>query len=76
VAAGIGLFIAGMLMGVVFIEMIFSYPGIGRLFFDSITSRDFAVVNALVMIFAVLTALGTLISDIVLVIVDPRIRIE
>ena len=76
VAAGIGLFIAGMLMGVVFIEMIFSYPGIGRLFFDSITARDFAVVNALVMIFAALTALGTLISDIVLVIVDPRIRIE
>jgi peptide/nickel transport system permease protein len=63
-------------MGVVFIEMIFAYPGMGRLFFDAINSWDFAVVNALVIIFSVLTALGMLISDIALMMVDPRIRIE
>jgi peptide/nickel transport system permease protein len=38
--------------------------------------RDFAVVNALVVLFAVLTVIGSLLSDIILTIVDPRIRIR
>jgi peptide/nickel transport system permease protein len=48
----------------------------GLLFLTSITGRDFTTVNALVIIFAVLIALGALLSDIILTIVDPRIRIK
>jgi peptide/nickel transport system permease protein len=76
VAATIGFAIAGLFMGILFIEMIFRYPGMGMLFFDSINTRDFAVVNALVLIISALTAVGMFISDVALMIVDPRIRIE
>ena len=76
VTAGVGFAIAGLLMGVLFIEQIFGYPGIGALFFESIGRRDYAVVNALILMFAALTAVGMLISDILLTIVDPRIQIQ
>ena len=76
VTAGVGFAIAGLLMGVLFIEQIFLYPGMGALFFQSIVQRDFAVVNALIILFSVLTAAGMLISDILLIVVDPRIQIQ
>lgn len=76
VAAGFGFAISGLLMGQLFIEQIFQYPGMGLLFFQSVMARDFAVVNAIIIIFSMLSALGMLISDILLTIVDPRIRIE
>ncbi|MCL2839193.1 MAG: ABC transporter permease [Defluviitaleaceae bacterium] len=74
--AGLGFAIVGTLTGVLFIEMIFFYPGMGMLFFNSISSQDFAVVNTLIMIFSALSAIGMLISDILLTIVDPRIRVQ
>ena len=76
VTAGVGFAIAGLLMGVLFIEQIFGYPGMGSLFFESIGRRDYAVVNALIILFSVLTALGMLISDILLTVVDPRIQVQ
>jgi len=76
VTAGIGFAIAGLLMGVLFIEQMFGYPGIGSLFFQSISARDYAVVNALIIMFSALTAVGMLISDILLTIVDPRIQVQ
>ena len=53
-----------------------SYPGIGQLFIQSISQRDFSVITALVMFTGFATLLGTLLSDIILSIVDPRIRID
>lgn len=76
VAAFMGYDIAFLLGGSIFIEYVFSYPGMGRLFIESIVRRDYAVVNALIILFAVLTVLGTLLSDIIISIVDPRIRIK
>ncbi|MCL2227280.1 MAG: ABC transporter permease [Oscillospiraceae bacterium] len=76
IMSGIGLVIAGLFTGSIFIERIFQVPGIGLLFLDSVSTRDFTVANALIMLFAVLTALGILLSDILLTIVDPRIRIK
>jgi len=76
VAAGFGPMMVALLTGTLFIERIFMYPGMGDLFFSSILSRDFAVVNALIIIFSILIALGMLISDILLTIIDPRIRVE
>ncbi|MGC3345166.1 ABC transporter permease, partial [Enterococcus faecalis] len=46
------------------------------LFIDSIIQRDYSVITALVMILGIATLIGTLISEIVLCIVDPRIRIQ
>ena len=76
IASNMGLAIVGLFTGAIFIETIFSFPGMGRLFLDAITGRDFIIVNAIVMIIAALTALGVLLSDIILTIVDPRIRIR
>jgi ABC-type dipeptide/oligopeptide/nickel transport system permease component len=76
VAAGFGFAISGLLTGTLFIEQIFHYPGMGLLFFQSIRAQDFAVANAIIIIFSALAAFGMLISDILLTIADPRIRIE
>ncbi|WP_143598621.1 ABC transporter permease, partial [Tissierella sp. P1] len=76
IAAFFGFTITGLLGGSIFIETIFGYSGMGELFISSITSRDYSVMNALVLLFGVLTLLGSLLSDIIMTIVDPRIRIE
>jgi peptide/nickel transport system permease protein len=76
IAAFFGYEITGLIGGTVFIEGIFSYPGMGELFLSSISLRDFSVVTALVLLYGVASILGALISDIVLSIVDPRIRIK
>lgn len=76
IAAFLGYEITGLIAGSVFIESIFSYPGLGRLFIDSIMTRDFTVVTALVMISGAAVVVGTMLSDIILSIVDPRIRMD
>lgn len=76
IAAFFGFSVTGLLSGSIFIETIFGYPGMGKLFVSSIASRDYSVITALVMLFGFLTLLGSLISDIILSIVDPRIRIK
>ncbi|OME81429.1 peptide ABC transporter permease [Paenibacillus sp. FSL A5-0031] len=76
IAAFFGYEITGLIGGTVFIEGIFSYPGMGQLFLSSIALRDFSVVTALVLLYGVASIVGALISDIVLSIVDPRIRIK
>ncbi|MGM9988352.1 MAG: oligopeptide ABC transporter permease [Bacillaceae bacterium] len=76
IAAFLGYEITGLIGGSIFLESIFSYPGIGQLFIKSIALRDFSVVNALVLMTSIATLFGTLLSDIILSIVDPRIRIK
>lgn len=76
IAAFFGYTITGLLGGSIFIERIFSYPGMGGLFISSIMSRDYSVVTSLILLFGFLTLVGSLLSDIILSIVDPRIRIE
>ncbi|WP_285766366.1 oligopeptide ABC transporter permease [Peribacillus sp. SI8-4] len=76
IAAFLGYEITGLIGGSVIIETIFSYPGLGQLFLSSVSLRDFSVVTAIVMMTGFATLLGTLLSDIILSAVDPRIRIE
>ncbi|WP_339252846.1 oligopeptide ABC transporter permease [Sporosarcina sp. FSL W8-0480] len=76
IAAFLGYEITGLISGSVFIETIFSYQGLGQLFIQSINLRDFTVVTALVLISGTAVVIGTMLSDIILSIVDPRIRIE
>ncbi|MNZ59261.1 Glutathione transport system permease protein GsiC [compost metagenome] len=76
IAAFFGYEITGLIGGTVFIESIFSYPGMGQLFLSSIALRDFSVVTALVLLYGAASIIGALISDIILGMVDPRIRIK
>lgn len=63
----------GLIGGSVIIETIFSLPGLGQLGFESVLARDYPTVLALFTVSAVLTLIGILISDLLLVAVDPRI---
>ena len=76
IAAFFGFTLTGLISGSVFMETIFGYPGMGKLFIEAIQSRDYSVLTALIMIFGFMTLLGSLLSDIIMSIVDPRIRIE
>ncbi len=76
IAAFLGFTITGLLGGSIFIETIFGFPGMGQLFVSSIGSRDYSVITALVLLYGFLALLGGLLSDIIMSIVDPRIRID
>ncbi|AQP54073.1 peptide ABC transporter permease [Vagococcus penaei] len=76
IAAQLSYEITALISGSVVIEATFAYPGIGKLFIDAINGRDYSVITALVLILGIVTIVGNLISDIVMSIVDPRIRIQ
>jgi len=62
--------------GAVFIETIFSWPGMGRLFWDAAKGRDYPVLLAVVMIQAALILFFNLLADLIYGFLDPRIRYE
>ncbi len=70
-----GLILPGLIGGSVIIESIFSWPGLGRMAYEAILARDYPVILTINFIAAVLVLIGTFVSDILYVIVDPRIRL-
>jgi len=71
----LGLSIPGLIGGSVIFESIFSIPGMGRLFYESVMARDYPVIMGVLLIGAILTLLGNLLADILYGVVDPRIKI-
>lgn len=69
-----GLLLPALLSGSVIVEKIFAWPGLGRLYFDSILARDYPVILALSLLSAVATLTATLAADIALAAADPRVR--
>ena len=72
----IGLEIPGLFGGAIVTESIFSWPGMGRLFFNSIERADYAVMMGILMLSATLIVLFGLVTDIVYGFLDPRIRFD
>jgi peptide/nickel transport system permease protein len=68
--------IPGIFGGAIVTETIFNYPGMGRLFIDSLNRNDWPIVMAILFITAILVVVATLIGDILYTIVDPRIRFD
>lgn len=66
---------AGLITGSMVIESLFSIPGIGMEFTNSITNRDYTLVMGLTLFFGVIVIVMNLISDIVAAIIDPRIKL-
>ncbi len=62
--------------GAVVIETVFAWPGMGRLLYKSIVRQDYPVVQAIILIIAILTVISNILGDIVSAILDPRIRLE
>ena len=58
------------------IEQVFALPGIGQLMINAIFQRDFPVVQAVTLVFAVLVVLIYLLTDIVHALLDPRVRFD
>jgi peptide/nickel transport system permease protein len=70
-----GLLLPGLIGGSVIFETIFAWPGIGRLGYEAILNRDYPVVISIGFLASVLTLMGTLLSDLLYMVVDPRIRL-
>lgn len=71
-----GTLLPGLLGGSIIIEQIFSIPGMGRLSFEAVMSRDYPLVMGIATIDAVLTLVSLLIADLLYVWVDPRVSFE
>ena len=70
-----GMQLPGILGGALVTETVFTWPGMGRLFLDSLGYSDYPVIMGLLMFSAILVILGNLLADIVVALVDPRIRL-
>ena len=62
--------------GVVVVERVFNWPGMGSLAFDAVSSRDYPVLQSVIMVLSTLIVLVNLAVDIAYGLVDPRIRTE
>ncbi len=72
----LGLSLPALLGGSVIIEQIFSWPGMGRLFFESLRERDYPTIMGLTLLFSLLTLAGQLLADLLYAWVDPRVSME
>jgi peptide/nickel transport system permease protein len=71
-----GLQLPTLLGGALVTETVFTWPGMGRLFLDSIGYRDYPVVMGLLMFTALLVLIGNLAADLLYAVYDPRIRLD
>jgi ABC-type dipeptide/oligopeptide/nickel transport system permease component len=72
----IGYRIAFILSGTIVVETVFAFPGLGRLFYDSILRLDYQVVQAIVLVLSALIVVVNIITDLAYAFIDPRIRIR
>jgi peptide/nickel transport system permease protein len=71
-----GLAVPFLLTGAVLIETIFAWPGMGRLAFDAILTRDYQLVTATALIASTVVVAGNLLADILIGVADPRLRVR
>jgi peptide/nickel transport system permease protein len=69
----VGIDVPLYLTGAVLTETVFSWPGMGRLFYDALSARDYPILMGILMLGAVLIVLGNLIADVLYGVLDPRI---
>jgi peptide/nickel transport system permease protein len=70
----LGGLLPGLLSGAVILETIFNWPGMGRLFLEAASNRDYPLLLGMLLIGTFLTIIGTLLADIGYGLVDPRVR--
>ena len=69
----VALNLAYLITGVVVVEVVFVYPGLGQLMIDAVSNRDIAVVQAIALIFASAYVLLNLLADVLSTIINPRL---
>lgn len=70
-----GMQVPQLLGGALVAETVFTWPGMGRLFLDSLGYSDYPVIMGLLMFSAILTVIGSLLADLLTAFIDPRIRL-
>jgi peptide/nickel transport system permease protein len=71
-----GINLAYLISGTVIIENVFGIPGVGSLLIDSVSTRDYPVVQGVTLVFAVLVVAINLLTDLVHASLDPRVVLE
>ncbi|MFW6074884.1 MAG: ABC transporter permease [Chloroflexota bacterium] len=72
----LGLRAAFLLSGTIVVEVIFAWPGIGRLFIQSVDRLDYQVVQAITVLFVLFVVIANIITDLTYALIDPRIRVR
>jgi peptide/nickel transport system permease protein len=72
----VGLTFSQFVAGAVFLETIFAWPGMGRLYYDAVIARDFPIIMGANLVIAAVVLLANLVTDITYAVVDPRVRYE
>lgn len=72
----IGYRMAFILSGTIVIESVFSWPGMGQLFFDAISNKDMQVVQAIVLMLTAVVVIMNIITDMMYAVIDPRVRVK
>ena len=67
---------AALLNGAVVVETIFGFPGVGKLMIDAITQRDFAIIQAAILVTAIAIFVMNILIDLAYAVLDPRIRYQ
>ena len=70
----VALFIAGVLNGLIVIEKVFGYPGLGLELIDAVDKREVPLVQAITFLAAVLVIVMNLLADLAIIVLDPRVR--
>jgi peptide/nickel transport system permease protein len=70
-----GIQLATILGGVIVVEVVFAWPGLGRLVYNAVAARDYPVIQGTVLLIAALFLLINLLVDVLYAVVDPRIRL-
>ncbi|HVO69121.1 MAG TPA: ABC transporter permease, partial [Aggregatilineaceae bacterium] len=71
-----GLEFRNLFGGALVTETVFSWPGVGRLYLDSLNYQDYSVILGLLLITSLMVLVGSLLADILYAVVDPRIRLR
>ena len=71
-----GYSLASLLSGSLLVEIVMNWPGLGRLIFEAISAKDAPLVLASVLISTLLLVFGNLVADLLLAVVDPRVRLS
>ncbi|MGW4485747.1 ABC transporter permease [Amycolatopsis sp. NPDC004368] len=76
VVSMLGYYVPVVFSGSLVVESMFNYPGVGLLFWTAARNADFPVLLGVVLIIAVATVLGSLLADVVQLVIDPRVRVK
>ncbi|GAB2596613.1 ABC transporter permease [Pseudactinotalea suaedae] len=71
-----GIQFASILGGVIVVEVVFAWPGLGRLVYESVAARDYSMIQGSVLLIAAMFLLVNLLVDVLYAVVDPRIRLS